>query len=67
MKIRTGVKFSPPVNREVTSEDVKYALERGFLKTVNGPYVGAYMGDIEGREGVPGRQGEGDQRHHDAG
>jgi peptide/nickel transport system substrate-binding protein len=48
VKIRKGVKFSPPVNREVTSKDVKYALERGFLKTVNGPYVGAYMSDIEG-------------------
>jgi peptide/nickel transport system substrate-binding protein len=48
VKIRTGVKFSPPVNREVKSADVKYALERGFLKNVNGPYVGAYMGDIEG-------------------
>ena len=48
VKIRTGVKFSPPVNREVTSADVKYGLERGFLKTVNGPYVGAYMSDIEG-------------------
>ena len=45
------MKFSPPVNREVTSADVKYALERGFLKTVNGPYVGAYMSDIDGREG----------------
>jgi peptide/nickel transport system substrate-binding protein len=48
VKIRTGVKFSPPVNREVTSKDVKYGIERGFLKTVNGPYVGAYMGDLEG-------------------
>src|SRR3954468_2295596 len=48
VKIRSGVKFAPPVSREVTSKDVKYALERGFLKTVNGPYVGAYMSDIEG-------------------
>src|SRR6185436_4004489 len=48
VKIKKGVKFSPPVNREVTSKDVKYAIERGFLKTVNGPYVGAYMSDIEG-------------------
>ena len=31
IKIRKGMKFSPPVNREVTSEDVKYAIERGFL------------------------------------
>jgi len=48
VKIRSGVKFSPPVNREVTSKDVKYGLERGFLKTVNGAYVGAYMGDVHG-------------------
>ena len=26
VKIRSGVKFSPPVNREVTSKDVKYAI-----------------------------------------
>src|ERR1700754_2444698 len=31
VKIRSGVKFSPPVNREVTSRDVKYAIERGFF------------------------------------
>ena len=48
VKIRPGVKFSPPVNREVTTKDVKYALESGFTKTVNGPYVGAYMGDLHG-------------------
>src|SRR5215213_522973 len=27
VKIRRGVKFSPPVNREVTSDDVAYAIE----------------------------------------
>jgi peptide/nickel transport system substrate-binding protein len=48
VKIRSGVKFSPPVNREVTSKDVKYGIERGFTKTVNGAYVGAYMGDLTG-------------------
>src|SRR5262245_32481344 len=48
VKIRSGVKFSPPVNREVTTKDVKYALESGFTKTVNGPYLGAYMGDLHG-------------------
>ena len=48
VKIRTGVKFSPPVNREVTSADVKYAIERGFTPQVAGQYVGAYMGDLEG-------------------
>jgi len=48
VKIRTGVKFSPPVNREVTTKDVKYGIERGFTKTVPGAYVGAYMGDLVG-------------------
>src|SRR5438309_10857498 len=27
--LREGIRFSPPVNREVTSEDVAYAIERG--------------------------------------
>ena len=48
VKIRTGVKFSPPVDREVTSADVKYAIERGFKPQVAGQYVGAYMGDLVG-------------------
>src|SRR3954467_8721479 len=48
VKIRSGVKFSPPVNREVTSKDVKYAIERGFFNTVNNGYAGAYFGDLEG-------------------
>jgi peptide/nickel transport system substrate-binding protein len=48
VKIRKGVKFSPPVDREVTSDDVKYALERGFTKQVPNGYVEAYMGDVRG-------------------
>jgi peptide/nickel transport system substrate-binding protein len=48
IKIKPGVKFSPPVDREVKSADVKYAIERAFTKQVAGPYVGAYMSDIEG-------------------
>src|SRR5919198_3187165 len=48
VKIKKGVKFSPPVNREVTSKDVKYAIERGFFNTVNNSYAGAYFGDLEG-------------------
>src|SRR5215208_1861998 len=48
VKIRTGVKFSPPVDREVTSKDVKYAIERGFFNTVQNGYAGAYFGDIVG-------------------
>src|SRR3954452_19224438 len=48
IKIRKGVKFSPPVNREVTSKDVKYAMERDFLPQVGNGYAGAYWGDIIG-------------------
>src|SRR5918996_1298764 len=48
VKIRDGVRFSPPVSREVTSEDVKYAIERGFFNTVNNGYAGAYFGDVVG-------------------
>jgi peptide/nickel transport system substrate-binding protein len=48
IKIRDNVKFSPPVNRVVTSKDVKYAIERGFFNTVNNGYAGAYFGNLEG-------------------
>ena len=48
VKIKAGVKFSPPVDREVTSKDVKYAIERGFFNTVNNGYAGAYFGELEG-------------------
>ena len=48
VKLRTGVKFSPPVNREITSADVKYGIERAFFKTVNNGYAGVYFADIDG-------------------
>ena len=48
VKLRTGVRFSPPVDRAVTAADVKYGIERGFFHTVNGGYVGAYFGDVRG-------------------
>ena len=41
VKLKAGVKFSPPVSREVTSKDLKYAIERGFFGTVNNGYAGA--------------------------
>ena len=50
VKIKEGVKFSPPVDRAVTSADVKYAIERGFFNTVNNGYAGAYFGDLRGAE-----------------
>jgi peptide/nickel transport system substrate-binding protein len=42
--IRTGVHFSPPVNREVTSKDVAFALERGANPNVGNAYWPAYFG-----------------------
>jgi peptide/nickel transport system substrate-binding protein len=56
--IREGVRFSPPVNREVTARDVKYAIERGFFNTVNNGYAGSYFGDLVGAElgARPGRE-----------
>ncbi len=38
----------PPVNRAVTSADVKYAIERGFNPNVANGYAGAYFLDIVG-------------------
>ncbi len=54
VKLRSGVKFSPPVNREVTSKDVKYAMERFFTENVGGQY-GTYFADIEGAPTKPGK------------
>jgi peptide/nickel transport system substrate-binding protein len=39
IRLRRGVRFSPPVNREVRSSDVAYALERFFSANVAGPYA----------------------------
>jgi peptide/nickel transport system substrate-binding protein len=42
--IRTGVRFSPPVNRAVTSADIAYAIERGANPNVANPYFAPYFG-----------------------
>ncbi len=46
--IRHGVHFSPPVNREVTSADVAYALDRGANPNVANPYFLGYFAAVEG-------------------
>jgi peptide/nickel transport system substrate-binding protein len=46
--LREGIKFSPPVNREVTSEDVAYAIQRGANPNVANPYIHAYFDAVEG-------------------
>lgn len=50
IKLRKGVKFSPPVDREATSEDVKYAIERTFLPAVGNAYSAVYFGELVGNE-----------------
>ena len=47
VKIKPNVKFGPPVNRAVTSKDIKYAFERFFSENVGGQY-GTYFSSIEG-------------------
>ncbi len=47
---RSGIKFSPPVNRAATSQDVKYGIERGFKTSIANGYAGAYFGSIEGAQ-----------------
>ena len=48
VKLKEGIKFSPPVNREVTAEDVAYAIERGDNPNVANPYIHAYFDSVEG-------------------
>jgi peptide/nickel transport system substrate-binding protein len=52
--LREGVHFSPPVNREVTSEDVAYAIERGANPNVANPYLSSYYVFIEGAKTATG-------------
>ncbi len=46
--IREGIHFSPPVDREVTSEDVAYAIERGANPDVANAYFHSYFDSVEG-------------------
>ena len=48
VRIREGVRFSSPVDREVTAADVKYAIERAFTANVVGPYVLPYFSALVG-------------------
>src|SRR5687767_10875266 len=55
VKLRSGVKFSPPVNREVTAKDVEYAMERAFTANVPSGYATSYFGDVAGAPDEPGK------------
>jgi peptide/nickel transport system substrate-binding protein len=49
IKIKPNIKYSPPLqNRAVSSKDVKYALERSFLASVQNQYSAVYYDQIVG-------------------
>jgi peptide/nickel transport system substrate-binding protein len=54
VKIKSGVMFSKPVSREVTSADVKYGIERAFTAAVANGYAQVYFGDLVGAPEEPG-------------
>jgi peptide/nickel transport system substrate-binding protein len=54
VKLKPGVMFSKPVSREVTSADVKYAIERAYTANVTNGYVFTYFGDVVGAPKKPG-------------
>ncbi|HEY4348870.1 MAG TPA: ABC transporter substrate-binding protein [Gaiellaceae bacterium] len=45
--LKSGIKFGPPVDREITSKDVLYALER-IAKPADGAQYGFYYSPIAG-------------------
>jgi peptide/nickel transport system substrate-binding protein len=48
VRLKRGVHFSPPVDREATSGDVAYAIERGANPNVASPYFNGYFSSLEG-------------------
>jgi peptide/nickel transport system substrate-binding protein len=55
--VRQGVRYAPPVDREVTSKDIKYAIERGFSAHVPNSYAALYFGSIAGTPKKPDAKG----------
>jgi peptide/nickel transport system substrate-binding protein len=53
VKLKKGVKFGPPVNRDVEAKDIKYALERAASENVPNQYT-TYFNFIEGFPKKPG-------------
>jgi peptide/nickel transport system substrate-binding protein len=54
IKIRKGIHFSPPVNREVTAADEVYALDRIANPNVANPYYLGYLESVEGMKAAKG-------------
>jgi peptide/nickel transport system substrate-binding protein len=52
--LRKGVRFSPPINREATSRDVAYGIERGANPTVGNVYFKRYFSMLRGARSARG-------------
>ena len=50
-KLKTGIKWAPPLNRDVTSKDVAYAFQRINTASLVAQYGFWYYGVIEGMDG----------------
>jgi peptide/nickel transport system substrate-binding protein len=50
-KLKPGIKFGPPVNREITSKDVAYAFQRMNTASLVAQYGFYYFGVIKGMDG----------------
>lgn len=53
VRLKRGIEFAPPVDREVTSEDVKYGFERVLSKQVPSSYAGTYFNSLVGAPETP--------------
>jgi peptide/nickel transport system substrate-binding protein len=58
VKLRRGIEYTPPVSRDVTSKDVKYAIERAFTASVANGYAGVYFSDLVGAPETGGKYKE---------
>src|SRR6266508_4329122 len=50
-KLKSGLKFGPPVNRAITSKDIEYAFERINTALLVAQYGQYYFGTIKGMDG----------------
>ncbi|MFY9586590.1 MAG: ABC transporter substrate-binding protein [Actinomycetota bacterium] len=49
-RLREGIRYQPQMagGRAIRSEDIRYAIERGFRSSVANPYVDLYFAGLEG-------------------
>jgi peptide/nickel transport system substrate-binding protein len=51
-KLKSGIKFGPPVNRAITSKDIEYAFERINTKPLVAQYGFYFYGVVKGMDGT---------------